>query len=192
LEKSPLAKRRIPKPVIECTASQAEWLARQRDRKCYKNRGQGWDEFCREEIGISGTHATRITNALKEFGSSYFELAEFVPVTAEEFRAVAPKVKDKILTVDGEAIPLRAENAEKIGAAIEKLRQPDCPGAMAKRPRVVDVRLITVERLSRQLRAEFRRLASPKGMAVDRLKLAAILRTTLDLLGRLELELGLY
>jgi len=192
LETPLIAKRRIPQAAIDCTASQAEWLARQRDRKCYKNRGQDWDEFCREEIGISGPHATRISDAQQEFGSSYFELASFAPVTADEFRAVAPKVKGRTLTVDGEAIPLRPENAERIGAAIEKLRQPNRPGSKIKRPKVLDVRLITVEQLSRQLRAEFRRLASPQGMAVDRLKLAAILRTTLDALGRLEMELGIY
>ncbi len=192
METPPPAKRRIPPAAIDCTASQAEWLARQRDRKCYKNRGQDWDEFCREEIGIRGPDATRITDAQKEFGSSFFELAAFAPVTADEFRAVAPKVKDNTLTVDGEAIALRPENADKIGAAIEKLRQPNRPTSKVKRPNVMDVRLITVEQLSRQLRAEFRKLASPKGLAVDRLKLAAILRTTLDALGRLEMELGIY
>ncbi|HEV3202163.1 MAG TPA: hypothetical protein VGZ73_29895 [Bryobacteraceae bacterium] len=177
-----------------CSAAHAEWLRRLRDMKLYKSHSGNWGEFCRKNVGLSGNQATEIIGILEEFGPAYFHLAELTPITPEEFRTVASKVKGRYLCVDGEAIALVPKNARRIAAAVEKLRRP-APARTRTRTRRASPpnnRVTLLEVRCKEVTAEFRKLSQPKAPDVDRLQLASVLRKTLTMLGRIEMELGIY
>ncbi len=175
-----------------CSAVQAEWLRRLRDTKQYKNRGGDWGEFCRRHVGLKGPEANRIIQLLEEFGPDYFNLAALAPVTPEEFRTVASKVKGRFFCANGEAVRLVPKNARKIASMVENLRQPAGAGKLGRQSPPTDDRLALLEHRCRDLTAEFRTLSRHQSRDVDRLRLAAILRTGLSVLGRIEMELGIY
>jgi hypothetical protein len=175
-----------------CSAAHAEWLRILRDRKLYKSHASDWGEFCRKHVGLSEAQATEIITILEEFGPDYFNLAALTPITPEEFRSVASKVKGRFLCVEGDAILLVPKNAPKIAAALDKLRRP-APVRTGKRQ--ISSASDPVSRLEnhcRELTVEFRKLSKPKAPDVDRVRLAAVLRKTLAMLGRLEMDLGIY
>jgi hypothetical protein len=175
-----------------CSAAHAEWLRRLRDRKLYKSHASDWGEFCRKHVGLSGAQATEIIGILEEFGPGYFDLAALTPITPEEFRTVASKVKGRVLCVDGEAIPLLPKNARRITVAVEKLRRPATAWTRKRRRSPSNDRVTLLENRCREVTVEFRKLSKPKTPDVDRLRLASVLRKTLTMLGRLEMELGIY
>ena len=179
-----------------CSAAHAECLRSIRESRLYKSRCPTWDEFCPKYLGLSKAFANRVIRALEEFGPAFFELAELTRITPEEFRAVAPLVKDKVLHAGNEIIALVPENANKIAAAVEKLRKAATAEAPAPIRTAVSTiplsRLRLLERQCGELTAEFRKLAGPKGKGVDRSQLAGILKKTLGMLGRVELELGVF
>lgn len=174
------------------SAAYAEWLRRVRDRKLYKSHSSDWGEFCSKHMGLSGAQATEIIGILEEFGPDYFNLAGLTPITPEEFRTVASKVKGRVLCVNGEAIPLVPKNARKIAAAVEKLRRPAPSRTRTWRASPSNTRVTLLENRCREVTAEFRKLSKPKTPDVDRLQLASVLRKTLTMLGRIEMELGIY
>lgn len=178
-------------PIVgQCSATHAEWLRRLRDKNLYKNHGN-WDDFCRQYVGLSGAQATEIIGLLEEFGPDYFNLAVLTPITPEEFRTVASKVKGRYLCANGRAIPLVPKNARRIAAAMEHLRRP--VPAETRTPQTPTPNPVTLlDDRCREVTTEFRRLTSPKAPNVDRLRLAAVLRKTLSMLGRIEMELGIY
>jgi len=174
-----------------CTAAHAEWLRRVRDCKLYKSRCEEWGEFCRKHVGLSGPQATRLIDILEEFGTAYFDLAELTPITPDEFRTVAPMLRGGLLCIDGAAIAIRPENAERIAQAVQKLRRPRDERKRREAPPSRD-RLALLDIRCRQLTSEFRKLAEPEGPELDRLQLVTLLRRTLTMLGRIELEIGIY
>jgi hypothetical protein len=101
-------------------------------------------------------------------------------ITPDEFRALAPVVQDQALHARGEVIALLPENTEKIAAALESLRErrPPAPHPFA-----------ALEARCRRLSAEFSRLAAKQIESPNRLELAALLRSTIRTLGRIELTL---
>jgi hypothetical protein len=175
-----------------CSAAHAEWLRRLRDRNLYKSRSSDWDDFCRKNVGMSGADATHNIELLEEFGANYFKLAELTRITPEEFRAVASKLKGNYLCVNGRAIELLPENAARIAAAMEKLRRPRPVRTRNWRYPSSNNRVTLLEKSCREVTVEFRKLAKPKAPDVDRLQLASVLRKTLSMLGRIEMELGIY
>ena len=92
-----------------CSAADAECIRRIRDERLYLRRAANWEEFCPEYLGLSKTHANRLIRYLEEFGPDYFELAQLTRVTPEQFRAIAPAVREKNIHVNGEAIALIPE-----------------------------------------------------------------------------------
>ena len=180
-------------PIVgQCSAAHAEWLRRVRDSNQYKNLGGDWGDFCREHVGLSADQATQIIGILEEFGPDYFNLAALTPITPEEFRTVASKVKGRFFCANGQAVPLIPKNARKIAALVEKLRRPGPAQTRAKRSSSANDPVTLLDLRCREVTAEFRRLAKPQAQDVDRLRLASILRKSLSMLGRIEMELGIY
>ncbi|MBZ5623272.1 MAG: hypothetical protein LAQ69_31805 [Acidobacteriia bacterium] len=171
-----------------CSAAHAACLRNLRDRKLYKSRCTSWEEFCPKYLRLSRGHANRIIQTLEEFGPDYFELAELTRITPEEFRAIGPEVKDKVLHANGEAIALLPENAGKLTAAVEALRRhasPEIPVPLSSR-----TRLVRLERRCDDVTDEFQKLSGPASREVDQLRLSALLRRMLTTLGRINLEMA--
>jgi hypothetical protein len=106
-----------------CSAADAECLRRVREKKLYLSRAATWDEFCPKFLGLSKAQANRLIRYLEELGPDYFELAQLTRVTPEQFRAIAPAVREKNIHVNGESIALVPENSGRIAAAVAELRQ---------------------------------------------------------------------
>jgi hypothetical protein len=170
-----------------CSAADAECLRRVREQKLYLSRAATWEEFCPKYLGLSKGHANRIIRYLEEFGPSYFELAQLTHVTPEQFRAIAPAIREKNIHVRGEAIALLPENSARIAAAVAELRQR---AAAAPEGSTVE-RLAVYERRFARLIAGFADFSrSPMSLA-ERSQVNSVLRTAVGDLQRLGLERGM-
>ena len=105
------------------SAADAECLRRIRDQKLYKCRTAKWGEFCARYVGASKTNVDRMIRQLEEFGPPFFQLAQLTRISPETYRAIARQVGEEGLRFEGEAIALVPENAEKVSAAVAKLRR---------------------------------------------------------------------
>ncbi len=163
-----------------CSAADAACLRRMRDEKLYLSRANSWEEFCPQFLGLSKTQANRIIRYLDEFGAGYFELAQLTRITPDEFRALAPVVKDRSLHAGGEVIALLPENTDKIAAALEALR--------GQKPQAAHP-FSALEKRCQSLASEFSRTAAKEKERLHRQQLAALVRRTIAALGRIELTL---
>jgi hypothetical protein len=169
-----------------CSAADAECLRRIRDQKLYLQRAPSWDEFCPQYLGLSRTHANRIVKLLEEFGPAYFELAQLTRITAEQYRAIAPAIRDRSIHAHGEAIALIPENAGQVAAAVAALRREAAPPAAT-----VSERLSAVEQRCNRLADEFRQLLAEKPAETERLLLQSTIRNAIETMERFELDMGL-
>lgn len=106
-----------------CSAADAECLRQMRSQKKYRVLGLTWAEFCKQRIGITRQYADRLIRRLEEFGPQYFRLAQATGITADEYRRIAGSVDEKGLAHGGELIPITAEDAPRLIAAVEELRR---------------------------------------------------------------------
>ncbi len=117
-----------------CSAADAAILRDIRDNKKFLSFAPTWDEFCEKQLHLSKSHANRLIRYLNELGPAYFTLAQLTRITPDEFRALAPSVKNNALEFRGEAIALIEENASRLSEAVGELRQPAAPDAPASEP----------------------------------------------------------
>jgi len=118
----------------QCSFAQAECLRKLKESKAHDALGLTWEEFCSQHVGLSRARADGIIQNAREFGESYFRLAEIVPISPHSFRQLPANVEgDAIDFGNGKPIPLIPENAPAIRAAIAQLRaqsrNPDPGGA---------------------------------------------------------------
>lgn len=106
-----------------CSAANAEGIRRLRNEKLYKRCAETWDDFCPQYLKISRVEADRTIKLLDEFGPTYFELSQLTRVSPETYRAIAPAIEDGVLHNNGEAIPLNAENSQRVAAAVAEMRR---------------------------------------------------------------------
>jgi hypothetical protein len=106
-----------------CSAADAECIRKLRGDRTYRTLGLNWDRFCRERLGISRSNADSIVRQLEEFGPAFFTLAQIMHITADEYRRISSAVSGEKLLHAGEEIPIEAENAPRLAAAIEDLRR---------------------------------------------------------------------
>src|SRR5215813_8562089 len=96
-----------------CSAVQAHTIRHLREEKIYRRSNLNWPEFCSTFLQMSKTQADLLIRLLDEFGPGFFEISQFTPISAETYRALAPSVKDGVLHFDGNAIPIKHENARE-------------------------------------------------------------------------------
>jgi hypothetical protein len=168
-----------------CSAADAECLRRMRDQKLYRSRATSWNGFCPKFLGMTSRHANRIIRNLEEFGPGYFELAQLTRITPEQFRAIAPAVRDRSIQTHGGAIALIPENAEKIASAVADLRRDAAVRAGKK-----DDRIDAVDRRCEQVVAEIQRIADGKPAGADKLLLRATIRKAIVSLRMADLAMG--
>ncbi len=112
-----------------CSAADAACIKRLRDDQLFKDRSETWEEFCPKYLGMGKSNANRLIRELDELGPEYFQLAQLTRISAQEYRALAPAVRDGSLHRDGEVIALIPENSEKVSAAVAELRRAAKAGA---------------------------------------------------------------
>ena len=170
-----------------CSAADAECLRRVREKKLYASRAATWDEFCPKFLGLSKAQANRVIRYLEEFGPDYFELAQLTRVTPEQYRAIAPSVREKSIHVQGEAIALIPENSDRIAAAVAELRQAQSTAPEAS----VGEGMVAFERRFARAIAEFAEFSrSPMSLSQRSQTNAVLSKAVLDL-KRLGLERGM-
>jgi hypothetical protein len=111
-----------------CSAADAECLRQARESKHYRRLGMNWEQFCQRRMGMSRASADRLIALLQEFGPQYFVLAHATGITAEQYRRIGGAVQGQALLHAGEAIPINAENAPRLAAAVEALRRAPAVG----------------------------------------------------------------
>jgi hypothetical protein len=141
-----------------CSAADAECLRQMRDQKQYRTLGLTWEEFCKQRIGMTRPTADRIIRRLEEFGPQYFRLAQATGITAEEYRRIAGSVGEKGLVHSGELIPITAEDAPRLIAAVEELRKQAEPDGSKDETEEHDRAIEKAERLLRTAVNEIERV----------------------------------
>jgi hypothetical protein len=112
-----------------CTAAKAQALATIHDEKQYRKLGMDWEAFCQNKVGINRRLADQIIREFKEFGPRYFDLAQVTPISAAQYRLIAPSVGEQGLTWAGETIAFTEKNAPRLAAAVAELRKAAEPPA---------------------------------------------------------------
>jgi hypothetical protein len=109
-----------------CSAARAQCLKQVRDSQILDSLGLTWDEFCTEHAGISRGHADHLIRQYDQFGDAYFRLSEIARVSSKTFEQIADHVVSDnagaVLEIDGAKLALVPENAARIRAAIQTLR----------------------------------------------------------------------
>ena len=106
-----------------CSAADAECLRKIRSRKQYRALKLTWRQFCEQRVGVSQVTADRIIGLLEEFGPAYFLLSQATRISEREYRQISSAVRGQNLLCAGEEIPIDADHAPKLNAAIEQLRR---------------------------------------------------------------------
>ncbi len=114
-----------------CSAADAECLRQARESKHYRTLGMNWEEFCKQRMGMSRASADRIIGLLQEFGPQYFVLAQAAGINAVEYRRISGAVRGQALLHAGEEIPIQAQNAPRLAAAVAELRRGQKTGSDA-------------------------------------------------------------
>jgi hypothetical protein len=106
-----------------CSAADADAVRDLRNRKLYLGHAKDWGECCTKILHMSKESANRIIHYLEKFGPAYFEISQLTRISPETYRAIAPSIRDQALHHNGEVIPLIAENAPRIAAAVAEIRK---------------------------------------------------------------------
>ena len=94
-----------------------------RSRKQYRALKLTWKQFCEQRVGVSHVTADKIIGLLEEFGPAYFLLSQATRISEREYRQISSAVRGQNLLCAGEEIPIDADHAPKLNAAIEQLRR---------------------------------------------------------------------
>src|SRR5262249_30297285 len=106
----------------------------------------------------SKTQADLTIRLLDQFGPVYFEIAQLTRLSPQTYRCIEPAVKDGVLHLEGEAIPITLANSQKLVAAIATLRR-EAAGAKTTPERSVSVCLKDIANRCDQLVADLRKIS---------------------------------
>jgi len=101
-----------------CSADDAKCLQTIRNEKKYRALGLTWEQLCKGQLGISRSTADQIIRDLEDCGEAYFPMAWVTGITAEQYRRLRPAVSGQNLLHPGQEIPIDAEHATELTAAI--------------------------------------------------------------------------
>jgi len=150
-----------------CSAAHAELLRRIRSEKLYRPVAESWREFCRGHLSISRRHADRLIALLERFGSAYFELAQFVGITPEQYAVIEPLIREGRLQSNGESISLVPENSAELEAAVHNILADAAPDAPRPALSRID-RLARIVARGRTLVSQLRSLYNEASSDADR------------------------
>ena len=105
-----------------CSAARAQCLKQVRDSHILDETGFTWEEFCKDSVGLSRQHADNLIRQYEQFGDAYFRLSEIARISPKNFQQIKGNVTADSIEIDGQKLALVPENAHKIRAAIQTLR----------------------------------------------------------------------
>jgi hypothetical protein len=105
----------------QCLYDQAVCLRDIRKTKAYRGLGLTWAEYCTRHAGMSWRQAELMIDLAEEFGSAYFRLCSVVRVSPAFFRRIADRCTAQTIELDGQKIPISAQNAPKIRDGFSRL-----------------------------------------------------------------------
>ena len=105
-----------------CSAARAQCLKQVRDSHILDETGFTWEEFCKDSVGLSRQHADNLIRQYQQFGDAYFRLSEIARISPKNFQQIKGNVTADAIEIDGQKLALVPENAHKIRAAIQTLR----------------------------------------------------------------------
>jgi hypothetical protein len=197
-----------------CSAAQAAAIRKVRDDKVHARFGLTWREFCSKHFKMSGAQADLFVRLLEEFGPEYFEHTQFVRISADNYRLVAPFIRDKTLHHGAEVLELNSANVRKVAEAVrapqrrlpapapiapeEPAAAPEEPAAAPEEPAAAPVfadRLSGLERRIAETVADFREVGraarqAPPSLVAESQFRGALARMTIEL-KRVGLENGI-
>jgi hypothetical protein len=106
----------------KCSAAQALALKEMKASGAYQQLGLTWQDFCLQYVGVSRERTDALIRQYDEFGEAYFRLSQIAQISPETYRDIAPKVEGGAVEIDGQRIELTLPNANRIRAAIKKMR----------------------------------------------------------------------
>jgi len=128
-----------------CTAAQAECLRQINESGTYKQTGLSWDDFCQTYVGITRPRVDALIHNLEEFGRTFFDLSNIVPISPEAYRRVASTIKDQSIQIGAELVPIVPENAARIRRAIQQARSEAGKARHEARALNADVNLLMMQ-----------------------------------------------
>ncbi len=170
----------------QCSFAQAECLRKLKESNAHQALGLTWEEFCSQHVGLSRARADAIIQNAREFGESYFRLAEIVPISPQTYRQIDPSVDGETVDLgNGKILALTPENAPAIRAAIAELRKRRAPsGDFGK-----DAAFRSIRRRLKALFAEFFLLFPQLNSAYDAQEMRAIVKYHREQVKELEYRL---
>jgi hypothetical protein len=174
-----------------CSAAQAERLIHLRENKLYLGFAPSWKDFCPRYLGMSSAHADRIIRCWQEFGPGFFELRQFVRMSAEFYRSIEPAVKDGAIHFNDEAIEIDPENAQKIQSAVAELRRA-APPKEPSPPLTLQDRLVQLDKHCDQIVSEFNAISRLKCQGKDFERFEIVLNRISAALQNLEVDNGIF
>ena len=174
-----------------CSAADAECLRQVRNKKMYRRLKMTWSEFCKQHLGMSRSTADLAIQRLEEFGPAYFVLAQATGITAGEYRRIQSAVHGQNLLHAGEQIPIQAENAPRLAAAVEALQKQAPPAAPAQLPAASSAVAVdlarALDKLERTLAAAVAQIERLHALPLTRAERERLLRTVVQQLHRIPL-----
>jgi hypothetical protein len=138
-----------------CSAAHAQLLRRIHDEKLYLPVAPSWQTFCGAHLPITCRHADRLISLLNRFGPTYFEISQLVGISARQYLAIEPALREHQLLVDGEAISLIPENAPKVLEAVGRLlRESRRTRRPAPPPETIRTCIVNLTRRARDIASE--------------------------------------
>ena len=105
-----------------CTAAQAACMKQLRESEYHKTLDLTWAQFCPKFFGISRDTADQQIRYLDELGAAWFRLNEIVRISPRTFRRIRSAIQGESIEIDGEQVPITAENSARIRDAVLKMR----------------------------------------------------------------------
>ena len=166
-----------------CSAARAQCLKQVRDSELLDSLGLTWEEFCKDYAGLTRQHADSLIRQHEQFGDAYFRLSEIARVSPKTFRQIAPHVDGDAIEIDGQKLALTPENAHKIRAAIQTLRN------QVRRPARAPATLVELQVRLDALADDLARAARTLHLPEERAGLSALAAHALNRLRSLSREL---
>lgn len=161
-----------------CSAAEVESLRRIRDGNLYQKLGCTWEEFCSQHLHVTSRTVERDIAYLRRFGAAFFTLRQLARISVRDFTAIADRISEEGVHVDGRVVALLPENSEALAGALETLIERAEPPQPAAAPAAFDTVLQHFRSAAHRLRSfeggmDHRQLRVLAGELADLLAAAA-------------------